>query len=174
MKMLRILSILLILSTVWSCKTQKKTDNMDSRQETIKIDYTAGPTTYIYKTKADYNDKVPVLLSDDKTKIISYPHPKDVFYKGKLANPTQLEGGYLLDNRGISKNVAFLKITYKDFSMLEKAMSVDELYELILDDNPLSELYNCGNRNQYTNEVAELNGIISGKQLDKCKKVVGR
>lgn len=172
MKIIRLLAILLIIISMGSCKTQKKAENMESTNETIVIDYSAGPTTFIYKTKADYNNYVPVILSKDKTSITSYPHPKDVYYKGKLALPTQLEEGYLLDNRGISENVAFLNITYTDYSKLEKTPTSDELFELILESNPLSELYNCGNRFQYKDEVAELNSIISKKQLKECKKIV--
>ncbi len=168
-----IFTILLIISVVWSCKTQQKVDDMSSKKEIITIDYSAGPPTYIYKTKGDYNNLVPVILSDDKSKITSYPHPKDVYYKGKLATPVQLEEGYLLDNRGISKNVAFIDITYEEYSKLDKAPSVAELFEMIIDNNPLIELYNCGNRYQYKDEVVELNSMISKRQLRQCKKVVG-
>ena len=170
----KILIILLILSVVWSCKTQKNVDGMDSQKEIITIDYSAGPTTFIYKTKGEYNNLVPIILSDDKTEITSFPHPKDVYYKGELALPTQLENGYLLDNRGISANVAFLNITYDEYSKFEKAPSVDSLFDMILDNDPLVELYNCGNRYQYKDEVAELNNMIKKQQLTQCKKVVGK
>ncbi len=168
----KILTILLILSVVWSCKTQKKIDSMSSKKEIVTIDYSAGPTTYIYKTKGDYNKLVPVTLSDDKTIITSYPHPKDIYYKGVLAIPTQLKEGYLLDNRGINANVAFLNITYEDYSKLSKAPSADELLEMITDNDPLIELYNCGNRYQYKNEVVELNNIINNEQLRQCKEMI--
>ena len=75
----KIFAILLILSVVWSCKTQKKVDDKNTQKVIITIDYSAGPTTFIYKTKGDYNNLVPVILSDDKTNISSYPHPKDIF-----------------------------------------------------------------------------------------------
>ena len=144
---------------------------MNSKNEDVTIDFSAGPTTFLYKTKGDFNKLVPVVLSDDKAKIISYPHPRDVYYKGELAYPTVLEDGYLLDNRGISLNVAFLKVTYEDYSKLEKSPTVDELLELVIDNDPLTVLYNCGNRNQYKDDVTELNNIISSKHLDKCKKI---
>ena len=169
----RIFALLLIILVAWSCGTQKKVDNMNSKKKIIDIDYSAGPTTYVYKTKADYNNLVPVILSDDKTKISSFPHPKDVFYNGKLALPVQLENGYLLDNRGISSNVAFLNITYEEYSKLDSTPPVDSLFNMIADNNPLIELYNCGNRYQYKDEVVDLNNMIKKKQLDKCKKLVG-
>lgn len=167
----KLLTILLIISVAWSCKTQKKVDEVASQKEIINIDYTAGPTTYIYKTKGDYNDKVPVTLSEDRTEIVSFPSPKDLYYKGKLAYPTQLDGGYLLDNRGISANVAFLNITYEKYSKLDSTPATESLFALILDNDPLLELYDCGNRYQYKDEVAELNSIINNEQLDQCKKV---
>ncbi len=168
----KLLTILLIISVVWSCKTQQKVDDMATKNEIVAIDYSAGPTTFIYKTKGDYNKLVPVTLSDDKTKISSYPHPKDIYYNDALALPTQLKDGYLLDNRGINANVAFLNITYEEYSKLDKTPSVDELFEMIIDDNPLTELYNCGNRYQYKDEVAELNSFITKNQIGQCKKIV--
>ena len=169
----KILSILLILSVVWSCKTQQKVDDMSSKKEIITIDYSAGPTTYIYKTKGNYNNLIPITLSDDKSIISSYPHPKDIYYKNVLAIPTQLKDGYLLDNRGISKNVAFLNITYEEYSKLDNPPNIDELFEMIIDNNPIVELYDCGNRYQYKDEVVELNNIITEKHLRQCKKIIG-
>ena len=167
----RIFTVIMIVLLAWSCKTQQKVDNMASKNEIVKIDYSSGPTTYIYKTNGDYLNLVPISLSDDKTKILSYPHPKDIYYKGVLAVPTQLEGGYLLDNRGISKNVAFINMTYEDYSELKKAPAVDELFNIIVDANPIKELYNCGNRYQYKDVVAELNVIIKSNKLNKCRRV---
>jgi len=167
----RVIALIMIVFVTWSCKTQQKVDDMSSKNEIVKIDYSAGPITYIYKTNENYFNLVPVLLSDDKTKIISYPHPKDLYYKGKLATPINLDNGYLLDNRGVSSNVAFLNITYEEYSNLDKAPTLDELFAMIVDRDPLIELYNCGNRNQYKDEVMELNNIINTKQLKQCKKV---
>src|SRR5580693_4313855 len=69
----------------------------------------ASPSAVIYKTKGDYSKNVPVTLSDDKSKIVSYPAVQDIYYKGALAYPTPLAKGYWLDNRGINVNSAFLK-----------------------------------------------------------------
>ena len=98
----------------------------------------------IYKTNADYYNNVPVIMSDDRKDIISYPDIKDVFYNGQLAYPTRLENGYLLDNRGIGKNVAFLKYTYEEYSKLPSTPSKDELLKTIITkEQPLKELYRC-------------------------------
>lgn len=111
-------------------------------------------------------------LSEDKSKVIGYPDIRDVYYKGELAYPTRLHQGYLLDNRGINQNSAFLNITYKKYSQLSETPSSIELFSMILDNNPFTELYNCGNRYQFTNEVEELNEIIDNNELNAvCKKL---
>ncbi len=172
--MIKFVSVILIITMVYACGSNKKVDKVAKQKEAVEIDFATGPPTLIYKTKDDYNNLVPVILSDDKSAITSYPHPKDLFYKGKLALPSQLADGYLLDNRGISQNVAFLNITYGEYSKFKNIPSPDSLYTLILDKEPLLELYNCGNRHQYKNEVEQLNGIINDGQLVNCKKIIGK
>ncbi len=168
-------SLLFILSVLIlnACFTLKKSNTAVKETETDKdkvvLDFKAGPPTIIYKTKKDYNQFVPVILSEDKSKIVSYPHPKDVFYKGELAYPTELKSGYLLDNRGINSNVAFLNITYEDYSKLEKALIPDELFLMISDKDPLIEIYNCGNRYSFKNEISDLNKLIENNGLKSCK-----
>ena len=125
--------------------------------------------TIIYKTKKDYRSFVPVTLSEDKTKIVSYPNPKDVFYEGVLAYPTELNKGYLLDNRGINNNVAFLNINYENYSKLEEVPLLDELFSMILDKDPLIEMYNCGNRYTFKNGISDLNKFIDNIGLKDCK-----
>jgi len=163
----------MVISFVTACGSNKKVDN-NKQKEAMEIDFTAGPPTYIYKTKADYSNLVPVNLSDDKSTIISFPHPKDIYYNGELAIPVELTDGYLLDNRGISENVAFLNITYADYSKLKNTPSVDSLYSLIIEKEPLVELYFCGNRHQYKDEVKQLNKLITDGNLKRCKKIVGK
>lgn len=172
--MFRILSVIIIVSLVIACGSNKKVDKGNKEGEAMVIDFTAGPPTYIYSTKGDYNNLVPVILSDDKSSITSFPDPSDLYYKGKLAVPVELTEGYLLDNRGISKNVAFINITYEDYSNLKTVPSVDSLFNLIVDNNPLVELYNCGNRHQYKDEKEQLVSIIKGGHLEACHKVIGR
>ncbi len=125
----------------------------------------------IYKTRQDYRNLVPVLLSDDKTEIIAYPAPTDVYDQGKLALPTKLKRGYLLDNRGIGKNVAFLGLTYQQYAALPKAPPLAELYGLLLSKDPLLELYHGGNRADYQNLVAELNAVIGKGNLGRFRRL---
>jgi hypothetical protein len=131
----------------------------------------AGPPAIIYQTKADYYDKVPVTLSEDKSEVVSYPGVKDVFYKGELSYPTKLNDGYLLDNRGIDANCAFLKLTYEEYSKLETTPTKEELYGMILDKDPIKKMYNCGNKYKYKDIISELNTMIDDKTLKKQTKL---
>ena len=159
------------------CNTEKKQskNKVDLQSNTTNagkpVDFSAGPPTIIYKTKKDYYDKVPVTLSDDKTKIVSYPGVKDVYYNGKLALPVKLNEGFLLDNRGVGKNSAFLSITYEEYSKFTEAPSLSEMMNKIIDKDPFTDIYDCGNRYQYKDIAADLNKFIDGKQLGKFKKV---
>ena len=118
------------------------------------------PHAFIYKTRKDYSKNVPVILSNDKTRISSYPDISDVYYNGKLAYPTALEDGYWLDNKGIGANVAFLNYTYEEYSKLPKTPSAKDLYKRIIDKNPLVKMVDCGVRYNYKDETAALNSLI--------------
>jgi hypothetical protein len=130
--------------------------------------FEAGPPTLVYRTRADYDTLVPILLSEDKSEIISYPHPGDLrrIKEGKPAispaypYPTLLEGGYRLDNRGVGLQVAFLKLSYRAYAALDQAPSMGELQDLILDRDPLTELCDCGNRHAFTDATQQLNKLI--------------
>jgi hypothetical protein len=123
----------------------------------------------VYKTRADYRKFVPITLNSDRSAIQSYPASSDIYYDGQLAVPTELINGYLLDNRGITAQTAFLNITYEEYSQL-KEVNLDFLWKRIQDATPLIELYHCGYRNSFTNEVEELNQIIQ-KGFKGCKKL---
>ena len=173
-------SILFFLSGIFiiSCTNSISKSNSESnskteskmQSETTKGSF-AGPPTIVYKTKAVYFNLVPVILSEDKTDIVNYPSIKDVYYKGELAYPTRLSKGYLMDNRGIGKNVAFLNITYEDYSKLSKTPSKEELKEMILDDEPLTEIYNCGSKFKYKNLIEDINELIESDKLKDCKNL---
>jgi hypothetical protein len=148
--------VLGLSASVSSCCSAKKSGKAD---DSLKIEV-SSPEVIIYKTNKDYSTLVPVLLSKDKTTIESYPDVKDVFYKGKLAYPTLLHNDYLLDNRGINENAAFLRITYEEYSKLDKTPSAEELRNMILDDNPILEMYRCGTKTSYKEIEKELNAKI--------------
>ena len=94
----------------------------------------------VYKTKKNYNHIVAVTLNTDKTSIINYPDPSDI--RSFRPYPIQLKSKYLLDQRGIDSNVAFLKLSYRQYSKLKV---VPEPYfilsNLILDNDPILEFH---------------------------------
>ena len=162
MKNLIFIGLIMVFLISASCSTQRSVA-MVSRP---------GPQTLVYKTKADYSKYVAVTLSDDKTKIVSYPAPQDVFYQGKLAIPTSLAAGYELDNRGLTPNSCFIKITYEDYTKLKEVPSLDELYKLIIDKSPFTEMYDLGLRSNFKNEKKEINTIIKKHRLKTYKKLI--
>jgi hypothetical protein len=131
----------------------------------------SGPRCIVYKTRADYNHLVPVILSPDKSGIVSFPDVKDIYFNDSLAYPTLLNEGYLLDNRGISPDVAFLKITYEEYGRLVSTPSGTELLRMILDKDPLAEMYDCGNRNQYQDPAGTMNRLIITGELARQKRL---
>ena len=172
----RISSIFLIIFLsviIVSCSNSKvnQTKQSESMSESATVKTKAGPQAIVYKTKADYYNNVPVTLSEDKSEIVSYPGIKDVYFKGQLAYPTKLNDGYLLDNRGIDSNVAFLKYTYEQYSTLENTPSSEELFNNILDKDPISEMYNCGSKFDFKDIVNELNEDIDNHKLGSFQKL---
>ena len=165
------IKVFLLFSVIFvSCKSNEEIKN--SINENSFGGAVSSPPTLVYKTKKDYNNRIPVLLNDDKTQIVSYPDPKDVKVGNTFLLPTSLENGYLLDNKGISKNVAFLEYTYQEYAKLQTLSTLQELYNRILDKNPLTELCNCGNKNRFSDLEKELNELItSGKLKTNCEKI---
>jgi ABC-type Fe3+-hydroxamate transport system substrate-binding protein len=140
------------------CKTQKS-----SPSQSVSM---ALPPAIVYKTVKDYSKNVAIYLSEDKKTITGYPAPTDV----SIGNyPTLLKKGYLLDNRGIGKNIAFISLTYEEYAALKKLPSIAELENMIIDRNPIKEMYFCGNRAQYS-DVSELNKLIDNK-FKGCQRV---
>ena len=130
-----------------------------------------GPQAIVYKTKGDYAQLVPVTLSEDKSRIISYPAPQDVFTNGKLALPTHLAHGYLLDNRGISPNSAFIKMTYEEYSQMAQSPSPEELYKMIIDKSPFTEMYDLGARSNFKSDK-DICTMVKKHKLKDYKKLI--
>ncbi|MEI6748484.1 MAG: hypothetical protein ACOYMF_07295 [Bacteroidales bacterium] len=148
------------------CHLAKKSQQMATKTQKV-----TGPRIIIYKTKADYFLNVPVGLSADRKTITSYPAITDVYTGGKLAIPTKLEGGFLLDNRGISAEVAFINLSYEQYAALKSTPAVIELQELIIDADPLTIMYDCGSRNSFQDIVGDINNLILKKDFSKFKKL---
>jgi len=128
------------------------------------------PKALVYKTKADYKNLVAVQLSEDRKSVISYPDPSDVKSTSNGPVPLKLHKGYWLDRRGVSWNTAFIKLTYDQYSKLSSVPSPEQLFAMIVDNDPMTELYSCGPKSQA--KVKSLNTTIdSGKIRKKCTPV---
>lgn len=160
--------------TILGCKSQQlNTTGSAVNEAPVKSQFVAAlPHIVIYKTTKDYSHNVPVILSDDKTQIVSYPHPSDLIFDNRLALPSALNNGYLLDNRGIQKNVAFLKYTYEEYSKLKDVPPLQDLYKAIIDKDPLTELWDCGSKATYADVQKQLNESIDKNLLsEKFKRI---
>lgn len=118
-----------------------------------------GPKAIIYKTRADYSKLIPIILSPDGKSIESYPDVKDVMINGIPSTPTPLHKGYLLDNRGITANVAFIRLSYEEYAALPVTPTADELMNMVVDKKPLKKMYSCGLRSKF-GSIEELNTAI--------------
>ena len=167
-----VIATLLVLLV--GCRSAKKETTVTSDMQKIEMNSVAiipqltggspastSPIVYVYKTKADYSHQVPVIMDEARTRILSYPAPGDLKMGNGLRLPTVLNKGYLLDNKGIGPNVAFLTYTYEEYSQLPTAPSMDDLMSHILDKYPLLEIHACGRRADYKDIVPELNEKIA-------------
>jgi hypothetical protein len=169
--LLSFIGIFAVLSFSCSSKKGTMTEKNDQKAEIKPVEASAGPQLIIYKTNQDYFDKVPVTLSEDRSRIVSYPGTKDIYYKGEFSYPTRLIHGFLMDNRGINRYSAFLEYTYEEYSKLEQTPAADELFNKILEDDPFTEIYSCGSRFDYKDPVSEINAIIESNELDQLNNI---
>ncbi len=160
---MKTLVLIIVLCLFYSCNSSKQMKNNQLNSP--------SPHIFIYKTKGDYYLKVPILLAENKVDIVSYPAPTDLIIKEKLSLPTKLLDGYYLDNRGINVNVAFIQLKYSEYSKLSHPPKIDDLKQMIIDNDPLVELYDCGVRTKYKNIEEELNKIINKGNLTCFKRI---
>lgn len=175
MRLLTIITLTLALAATGCKAKQHSTATADTHTAPVPPrPATYRPTAHaiVYRTKDDYAPYVPVTLTDDGSAIASYPAPSDIYYQGKIARPTLLTDGYLLDNRGITPHSAFIKITYEDYAKLKEAPSLKELDKLIIDRAPFTEMYDLGERNIYTDLTGSLNTLIKGGRLREYKRLL--
>ncbi len=166
--MIKVVSFTLIFSLV-SCSNSKKILKNQTAEESNMGN---APSVIVYKTKKNYIQNVPIILSKNKETILSYPSPKDLISQESYLYPIKLKKGYLLDKKGINTQTAFLNMNYLSYSRLLKSPNVNELYKLILDKDPMLEIYDCGNRYNYNDLKNDLNQIINkGLLKNKCKQL---
>ena len=180
--MRKIIGVLLILCVLCACRTARQgvESSAIAPQEApawgVKVQprVAAMPPVIVYKTRADYNDKVPVVLDPTRRRIISYPDPSDLCLgDGSFATPAQLNDGYLLDRRGVGQYTAFLDYSYADYSQLDSLPALDVLMTHIIDPNPIVEMWNCGSRAKYQDLIEDINGLIE-MGFPGCTPVVSR
>lgn len=160
---------IVILLTVVSC-TQKKNVASDQYAGEYLTQWMPSAPAIIYKTRGDYSHLVPVIMNEARDRIISYPDPGDLKADGKLMLPQLLNNGFLLDNRGINERVAFLSITYEEYSKLSTPPSIIDMMLKLYDRYPLKEMYQCGLRSDYVDLIYELNVLID-RGLTNCKRI---
>lgn len=153
--------LLTVVLLVTACSNQK---NMIAQQ------VLAPEPFIIYKTKADYNQLVPVILNETKTAIVAYPAPADLIKGEDLRVPLQLKNGYLLDVRGIGPNVAFTSYTYETYAALEQAPTLESLMEAIVDKDPLLEMYDCKKFLDIKYDLKKANRLVKS-ELEKCERI---
>ncbi len=125
----------------------------------------------VYRTKSDLHERVPVTLSDEGT-IVAYPHPRDLRGISGPPLPTDLGGGYLLDNRGIGPNTVYLSMDMLSYSQLEAPPSLAELEIMITDRDPFEEMYHCGPRSAYDDPAQEMKELVRNNALDqRCERI---
>lgn len=153
------LLFVLLVSLFTMCKTNKPVSPVQN----------ATMPLIIYKTKADYSRLVPVQMNKAKDKIISYPAPGDLTFRDKPAIPEKLKHGYLLDNMGIGANSAFTSYTFEDYAQRKSAPALKELMDHIIDNDPFTEIWQCGSRNE-VKTMEELNTLIDSG-FESCKSM---
>ncbi len=149
-KPLLLLSSLLLLSA--SCRTEKLRVETLPRTGTI-------PRAVIYRTNINVNDNVPITVSADGLRILSFPGPGDV---GTFSTPIELADGWLLDRRGgIGQNTLFLTYTYSEYSELREAPAIQILLEHIIPQAKVTDTYRLDVTVQEAlSDTASINNLI--------------
>ena len=160
-------TILMSSLIIFSCSSQKNS-GMTKNEGNMGV---ASPPAIVYKTSKDYYYHVPVQLSDDGKKVVSYPAPSDLRRGNDFTYPTRLADGYLLDNRGININTAFLRFTYADYYNMDNIPNTERLMNYIIDDDPFTEFYEVGRRGDYEDIEKALNKIIGQGKLKEFKNL---
>lgn len=177
-KLLYVACAIFLLTACSSRKGTVVSDTNETEDTTFVWQYKepqkamALPSVIVYKTRKNYNNLVPVTLDPTASRIVSMPDPSDVHRGDGYATPTELENGYLLDNRGISKHSAFLSYTYEEYAALDSLPSLDELMSRIVDKHPIIEMWDCGKPARFNDKIEGVNELITSG-FPGCTLVVG-
>jgi len=143
------------------CLTQQTSINI----EKDSFAFVPAPDIIVYQFNGNYENLVPVTLSEDKTSIIAYPGPLDVL---KMKPPISLKHGWWLDTRGISKNTAFLSITLEEYKTFEEAPSLNEMMKKVKAIKPFKRIMNCGNTPVNEELIESLKQQVRKRTIKKC------
>lgn len=175
MKLLSFMMLLVTAITAGGCSASKQgtaatdTDNQPavSRKQMASGEAVGRlPMAIIYKTNGDYSDNVPVTLNASRTALLSFPAPSDL----TNASPLPLEGGFLLDRRGISANTAFTKWSYAEYAALPSTPSQQEIMDNIIPTARVTEIVRMPFEASEPDVVSRCNEAISSGLKD-CVKV---
>jgi hypothetical protein len=161
------LGSIIILSLIWQgCKVTQHSSESNLDQFAMR----PAPVV-IYKTKRDYREQVPIMISEDGKQVISYPHPNDLkFADGSYRYPLSLNKGYLLDRKGIGPRTVFLNLSYEEY--VSNPPDPSALLTYISDEEPLEEIWHCYLKTNGETLTDSLNYLIEAQQLVKrCKKI---
>ncbi len=176
-KILIILIVLVLLATgvVWFAKNKSTNsyivDNTTMQNQNtnsnVSGDVSALSHLLVFKTKHDYGDLVWVGLSVDKTEVIAYPSPQDMMSK----LPIKLHNDYYTGP--IGTNVAFINLHAESYAKGNRMFSAEQLYSLIINKDPFSEMYDCGAKTNSSADIDSVNNLIDTKTLvSECKKIL--
>lgn len=139
MKKIIIFIILTLNLVIIGCSQEKVFT--DKENENLMKDFGIEPDVFIYKTKGDYSNLVPVTYSEEINRIVSAPAEIDDFYIETLSK------GYIFNPYIYDYDIVFLNVTIeKYFNLIENENEnlIGYLSSRILDKEPFTELYNCG------------------------------
>ncbi|MEI7765284.1 MAG: hypothetical protein WCI93_01725 [bacterium] len=120
----------------------------------------------VFKTNKDYSKYVWVGLYPDKSKVSSYPGKGDIFLYPQI----KLHNGYYTDDINIPG--VPINITLDAYSKMAEEPDPSIMYNLILDKDPISELYQCPFLYPNAEGAVTINSYIDNNQLEeKCKKL---
>ncbi len=120
-----------------------------------------GPVQ-IYKTEKDYSKNVFIQLSEDKKVVTAYPGASDI----RMQAPEELAEGYLLKKM---VGNAVLSMTIDEYEEKGDSLSISDLLELVIDENPFTEFYECCRLCIDTFDKDKLNTLIIENKLCNCE-----
>lgn len=126
----------------------------------------------IYKSREDYSAYVPVRLSEDGSRIISFPAPQDLKSGELFLKPIRLKQSYWLDQQGVGPTTAFLQITYEEYAALESVPAPQQLMDQILVKAPFVEMYHCGRVTDFKYVAKEINAALREDKLKQFRNLL--